>query len=371
MVLPPLLVALAALTVLWPVAASPFEPHLLPRSGPWFEGWFLRVVDPAAERSVAVIVGSFQPKGQPLLASTWAAALVSEGALGTTKAEQVFPDQASVTITDRGQSVTREPSREQAAVFSWASELGRFDVNDGNATLDFAFPSGLSFSVSLTGRVPWDPSCPNACGPEGYVARLPQRLVPTHYFVHSVASRAAYRLNGVAGSGYAHQEANYGARFPAAWVWVQGIAEDGRTQLVLTGGDFTIAGVTTRQFVIGYRSQRRSWNFRNVNSDRIHSKTDACNGTLSVSAMSACGRRRFEVLVTAPPPSFSKALYFPTPYGFSNDPGCVESYQATAVVQLFEDDSDKPAEHATLRQVALEFGGGDRCPARRWKTIIL
>ena len=32
------------------------------------------------------------------------------------------------------------------------------------------------------------------------------------------------------------QEMNYGARFPTAFVWSQGISDGGTTQLVLTGG---------------------------------------------------------------------------------------------------------------------------------------
>ena len=32
------------------------------------------------------------------------------------------------------------------------------------------------------------------------------------------------------------QEMNYGKRFPSAFVWSQGIADGGTTQLVLTGG---------------------------------------------------------------------------------------------------------------------------------------
>ena len=32
------------------------------------------------------------------------------------------------------------------------------------------------------------------------------------------------------------QEMNYGRRFPQAFVWVQGTADGGRSQLLLTGG---------------------------------------------------------------------------------------------------------------------------------------
>lgn len=37
----------------------------------------------------------------------------------------------------------------------------------------------------------------------------------------------------------------------------------------------------------------------------------------------------------APEGSFGSAIYVPTPGGFSNAPGCVESYAATATFRLY------------------------------------
>lgn len=37
----------------------------------------------------------------------------------------------------------------------------------------------------------------------------------------------------------------------------------------------------------------------------------------------------------APEGSFGSAIYVPTPDGFSNEPGCVESYAATARFRLY------------------------------------
>ena len=38
--------------------------------------------------------------------------------------------------------------------------------------------------------------------------------------------------------------------------WVEGISSDGSSQLLLTGGAFTLAELTARQFLLAYRSPR-------------------------------------------------------------------------------------------------------------------
>ncbi|CAE7618182.1 unnamed protein product [Symbiodinium pilosum] len=118
--------AVVCTAVLAPLAqASPFEPFPVRADGPWFEGWFTRITDPKENRSVAVIVASYQAKGSINFTSSWAAALVSH-ANGTVLTEQVFPAQSSVRITDRGQPVTQQLPRDQPAIFEVESEIGRW-----------------------------------------------------------------------------------------------------------------------------------------------------------------------------------------------------------------------------------------------------
>jgi len=291
--------------------------------------------------------------------SSWAAAIVSHPN-GSSYTEQAFPDQASVKITDRGQPITKDLPDKQVAVFEVASALGHLNVNDTTARLNFTFPSGLRIAANLSARVPWDSSCPENCGPEGWAGHLPSVLLPTHYFVQTVASKAEYTLNDVAGAGFAHQEANYGGFFPDAWTWVQGMSADGKTQLVLTGGAFTIAGVTIRQFILAYRSPKFHWDFRNINLDRISATVDGCKSTVHLSAKTPLGHRHLELSVSASNDTFSEPLYFPTPTGWSNSPGSVESYKATASIKLFES-SGRLVEAAEISQTALEFGGTYRC----------
>merc|ERR1712113_1370138 len=72
------------------------------------------------------------------------------------------------------------------------------------------------------------------------------------------------------------------------------------------------------------------------------------------------GERHLELEVSAPGNTFSDPLYFPTPEGWSNDPGSVESYKAMASVKLFKR-SGELLEAVDISQTALEFGGSYRC----------
>lgn len=312
-------------------------------------------MDFQSNRSVAIICGSFQDRQSRDFSSSWVAILVTQPD-GSMYTEQIFPDQKSINITDHGYPVKLPPRAASTPVFEWRSSLGFLKVNGSNSRLSFSFPSGVSFAVESEGRVPWNPRCADSCGPEGWVRKFP---LPTNYFVHSLASPASYVINNFHGQGFLHQETNYGARFPSAWVWIQGISADGKIQLVVTGGAFTVAGVTTRQYVLGFRSENLQWDFRNVDLDVIDATIDGCSGQAMIQAKSRDGERRIELKASAPNASFSAPIYFPTVDGWSNNPGSVESYVARVTVGLFEKSSILDA--IEFYNVALEFGGGYRC----------
>ncbi|CAK9097360.1 unnamed protein product [Durusdinium trenchii] len=213
---------------------------------------------------------------------------------------------------------------------------------------EFVFPSGRRFTAWLEDVAPW--------APEGWIGRLPDAVMPTHYFVRSLRSSSKYQLDMKTGKGFGHQEMNYGRRFPQAFVWVQGTADGGRSQLLLTGGRFTISGITSQHYILTYRSRERSWDFRSIDLHRFRSEVDGCNGTLLLTALS--GHRRLELRVSAPAESFSEQIYVPTTDGFSREPGSSESHTALAVVRLYDRRKGlRPIEYAIFRQAALERNG--------------
>eukprot|EP00929_Paragymnodinium_shiwhaense_P079551 TRINITY_DN41459_c0_g1_i2.p1 TRINITY_DN41459_c0_g1~~TRINITY_DN41459_c0_g1_i2.p1 ORF type:complete len:922 (-),score=130.07 TRINITY_DN41459_c0_g1_i2:102-2867(-) len=325
---------------------------------PWFNGWCTRITDEAAQRSITLILGTFQAAFSQGWDETYVAVLVASpnGSLHT---EQAFPDPATVSI-EHGGKKTLKLAPHDLASFVWKSSLGTLSVNGSSSKLDFVFPSGLEVAADLTDRVPWDAARARA-GPEGWAGRLPPSLLPTHYYVHSLGSAAEYTVNGEAGSGFAHQEANYGQRFPVAFVWIQGVTDRGSSQLLLTGGKFTIAGVTAEQYIVAYRSPNIQWNFRSINLDKLVASVDSCGGAFSIVATSRDGRRRLEISVTAPKQTFSEPVYIPTANGFSNAPGSVESHTATATLRAYMDNSEVAAEAVNFEHTALEFGGEYVC----------
>jgi hypothetical protein len=249
----------------------------------------------------------------------------------------------------------REPNR--AGPEGWLGRTGLLPCHyfvhsfASPATYDLAFPAnGFPATQPPAGQPPASPN-PSPVSRLGGMSgfRLGSRPSPP---VH------------MTGHGLTHIERNYGDAFPRAWVWAQASAPPpAAAQLVLTGGQFVIGPIETQSFVIGLRAAAAAldgghppsqsdgaggssnggrhagsknspaalvWNFRSTDGDAIHHERDACAGRLFVEATSRGGGRRLRVRLSAPPPSFGARIPVPTAGGFSAEPGCRESYNATA-----------------------------------------
>eukprot|EP00054_Salpingoeca_dolichothecata_P039009 m.15053 g.15053 ORF g.15053 m.15053 type:complete len:226 (+) comp9475_c0_seq1:531-1208(+) len=223
----------------------------------------------------------------------------------------------------------------------------------------------ITLEANLTQRIPWSRKAPNSAGPEGWI---PDDLLPCHYYVQSLGSKAEFEFKDPSASfslssqGQAHMEANWGTFFPVSWLWSEGMSQDDSFQFVYTGGDFQIGTITTVQNVLAIRGgvENLDWDFRNVDLDSFNVTTSACQGTMTIHAKSADGHREVVVHASAPFDSFSDRLYFPTKHGFQNTPGCVESYIATMSFDFYDHKRNK---HWTreLKNNALEFGGKKMC----------
>uniref|UniRef100_A0A7S4PYL0 AttH domain-containing protein n=1 Tax=Alexandrium monilatum TaxID=311494 RepID=A0A7S4PYL0_9DINO len=338
---------------LTPAVASPFDPHPAQRSGPFFDGWFTRIVDHERGVSAAVIIGSFQPARDGSFNSTWVALLHRGAGSNTTVVEQHFLDQSDVRVESRSL-----PEPGYVSNFTWRSTRGELEVNDSAALLSFAFDS-LHVRARLSARVPWSAEAPDAAGPEGWVRRLP--ALTCHYYVHSLASRAEYTLTPAGGSaiegrGHAHMEGNYGRTFPQGWIWLQAIGASGGVQVVLTAGRFLSLGpLGISAVVMAYRSPQLHWDFRTTDLDAICWRGSAAGGWFSAVARHWTRDEELRLTVQAPPGSFSDRLYFPTRSGFSDTPGCRESYSAVVDVVAYR--RGVALERQRVPLAALEFGG--------------
>jgi len=339
--------------------ASPFNPHIFPGRGSFFEGWYWRHIDHVNNRSVAVIMGSL---GEGEFTQSWAAMLYNDN--GKVETEQIFPGNASVGLgPSRILPVSRDPGLVLPADFRYKSQAGFFDVVDDKAELEMQFPS-WKFKGQVTGRrVPWSEKKPNGDGPESYLAHL-QALLPCHYFVHSLASEATYTLESSVGKkdkqgkGFVHLETNYGQAFPSAWAWGEGVSFDGETQFVFTAGKFTIGGINAANFAFAFRSPERNLTFRSPDLNQFAMNDQACKGVLRLEAYDIMHKVVLDL--SAEISTFSQPLYFPTHSGFSNHPGCVESFSAHGVVSVYGPLGNLlQKNHFPLS--ALEFGGKYMC----------
>ncbi|CBN77444.1 conserved unknown protein [Ectocarpus siliculosus] len=327
-----------------------------------------------------------------------------------------FPPADTVTILCRGEPVNGVPNLRDDPSFTWEADgIGSFAVDGDKGRLSFQLPE-LSVAASFRYRQPWSEERPNSAGPEGWLQRT--GLLPLHYFVQSMGSEAGYSLKAtgapraVVGRGSIHMEANYGESFPTGWVWAQGcsatkglcgnVFRDGELtnpdggsaqeasagrraaggkadglggskkdsatpRFVLTGGRFVIGPITTTSFVLAFRSERHNWNFRTTDLDRIVVTASRKDHRLTLVAKSWGDNRVLKADIRAPEGSFGSAIYVPTPEGFSNAPGCVESYAATARFRLYTkgdklegDGVTRPLvlrEEVEFKLAALEFGG--------------
>lgn len=396
----------------------PFEPQPLPSSNrsQWFEGWFVRLVDHDAKASVALILGSLRRRQEALghndshtlgartSRTEHCSELLHRREHGRTCALPVGTDDFdehilvlayrnrrgrhhTYTAHLHGPGVTLSgPSREAGAGWSsdgggpqmvwWSRRHGGMAVHGNTASIDVTLPGGLTLVANISGpRVAWSDVSPDREGPEGWLART--GLLPCHYFVHTFGSRTTYRLRhgtrrAFAGIARSHMERNYGDTFPAGYTWAQASAQGGAAYLVLTGGLFVVGPLTTRSYIVGLRAppggvtdDGLSWDFRSTDLDRIRALRRPCAGKLELNATARNGRRRLLLRLSAPPDSFGAPMPIPTEDGFSNQPGCRESYAAIAhVVALVRRSVTSMWEEQLRLSVplaTLEFGGTWQC----------
>jgi hypothetical protein len=317
-----------------------------PPLGPFFHGWFTRVLDSRQNISVVVICGEYCEDGIPR--QTYMHASVNGG-----------PDAyMSSSAVDNSSACTSENKH-------YRNSLGFVVVEDNCTKINL---SNDKFELRLTtsGRVPWTTDTGTIGGPEGWLGY--SGLLPCRYSVHSLGSEGCFVLRRkgsgeelLRGSGLAHLESNQGSSFPAGWVWAQGFGTQAGDSLVVVGGDFMVGSLCIRTWILRVSYSGRVWIMRSTDFDRIAYRTDPYHGRVQLTAVSRSGKLKVVVDICSRKPcaSFeSPPLFVPTRRGFSNSPGCRETYTATARVAVFEYEGDKFVQKKMIEyiNVALEFG---------------
>ncbi|PRP79166.1 hypothetical protein PROFUN_13116 [Planoprotostelium fungivorum] len=338
-----------------------YDPHV-PFSGSdsWFEGWYTRIVDVKNGRSFASCAGSFCAGGKGCDGMSdqpgYLAFIHQDHNENRFQVEEMFPEHTKITLGQPPSSIDENPnSQTPARVFTWQADgVGLFT----NESIKLNMPEkNIRFTAEMTDPVYWDTENPGE-GPEGIVSYFP---LQQHWFVYSLRSQVKYVYNGpqgtMIGTGYAHQEKNWGSSFPSEWVWLHGISQDGNSQLVLSGGNVPIVGgLSVHAWLVGLRSEKYDLDFRPQDLPTLFvPEVDACNGKFKMDVTHLTQRLIIEV--AAPVDTFVD-LAIPTANGFVKN-GCVESYSAKITVSVYSWGS--LVDTIIFERSAIEFGAGYMC----------
>ena len=135
--------------------------------------------------------------------------------------------------------------------------------------------------------------------------------------------------------------------FPSGWIWAQGVTCGNKESLSVVAGKFTVGMVSPLNFIVHYRyhdgrdSQRIT--FRSTDGHRFRYRMDGVGGRASIVMTSFLSKRKL-VLTLAPQgggglsdlSTFGNPIYIPTAKGFSNRPGCKETYTAVASIRYYQ-----------------------------------
>ena len=392
---PSLLFLLSSLSLPSKGSASPLNPQTISLSGPFFQGWLMRTVDHRVNTSFILIVGSFanNSKKRKLNHKQNDRDRVDQErqeydehyifcgvcmADGTSRHFHALPRSEDVTITGGKTSSLSLPfPHENELNITWdAKGYGKFEFNTNECNAFFHFEDNeddgtlLDLRMKVVGREPWNRGN-SLAGPEGWLGYT--TLLPCHYYVHTTCSNCEYDLiytkrRGkrevvTSSTGLTHMEGNYGTFFPKGWTWAQGVSAPSSASssesFSLVGGLFVIGGIQPVNWVIYIRAQDKHWEFRTTGGSQIKYRVSSSSGSVEVNATTPFRNQRLHMTIrskNASPVDFSPAIYIPTAEGFSNKPGCRETYTAFATATIY-DSQDAIVKEMTFDLSALEFGG--------------
>lgn len=370
---------------------SPLNKQNIEISGPFFQGWLVRIIDHREDLSLICIVGSFSAHKEAKYSQHYVFSAVNG---------QDMKEHAELFVDPENVLICGGENKLQELDITWnSSSVGGFKFNDVTCTGNFTFPNRFSVQFQTAGRMKWAKSRMSFSGPEGWLG-LTSALLPCHYSVHSTGSNCTYRIQRfdtsmvrpssvrkagllnrmlnwrrsdasfaastskeIEGEGFAHIEGNHGSSFPEGWIWSQGIALNNSASYSLVLGKFGIAGLTPTTCILYLR--RRGGGtvvVRTTDFDRVTFTTNASDGSVSLNATSLLKQCRLEMSIETAgdaEKAFGVTVQIPTAKGFSQYPGCKETYTAQTRIKYTDLSSRRSSatEEYLFPLSALEYGG--------------
>ena len=327
------------------------QPHPVAVQGPWFEGWYYRLTDPSQKLSLAIIGTAAYRDTLPQ--PGYKAILFQHPKENRLMSFEKFPT-AQITL--------HSPPHD----FQWKEDaknwLSRSEVQ--LEARDTEKDTQIKIQMLRTSQSPW--SQYSWWGPSGWAHLI--SLLPLQWFVDNVGGQGTYRVelerNGefevFEGSGFLHQEKNWGEAFPLSWIWVQGHSATGRSSLALAGGRTTLGGIPKTTYLFGYRAPHLHVDL-NLALDAatfFDLKSAPCRGKLIFQGQNKF--HRVSLRAAAPLESFT-SVAIPTEKGYQKNGG-IESFIAEVEIEIHLKpqtpfSKEKILVKETLPLSALEFGG--------------
>ncbi len=324
-------------------------PHAVSTRGPWFEGWYYRLYDPARQVSIVVIATSAYQDGAPV--PGYLATLIQLPDESSPRTDEAYPTDHRV----RRLSPPRVASGARDESFVWSTSEA--ELSESRVLIR---QSALQLEIQAHERRAWPDWL--GLGPWGLLNLIPG--LPLYWHVDNTGGRASYRLTDhrgdlpvvIEGEGFLHQEKNWGEVFPKAWMWLQGLSSDGEASLAVAGGLLDLRLINVNSFVVGFRKGRDAYLFSPPSdpSTQFQFRSNSCAGEFELEATNRDYRMTLKAI--APPDSFSY-VSIPTDSGYQANGG-IESFRAKIRVDVYRNDffSRRRLESFTFDNAALEFG---------------
>lgn len=348
--------------------SNQFDPHVYPDVGPFFEGWYMRLIDFSTNNSYGLLFGhvlsiqSTNSSSPKVLASLLHRNHCIENN-NTCKlySSNVVCRSKDLNVTVRDAPVIKNPDDKSPPHFTWQTPFGLFTQTNNITTFHFDFGKYI-FRGRIGQPVPWGP---DGEGPEGWIDKLP--FVPLHWFVFSLRSPVIqYELLNVqtgqlvgGTNGVVHMEKNWGNSFPKGWIWSQGVSRH-NISFALSGGLVSLGEITTTQYLMGYRNLAKNLNLNYRPGNAMFSAThNGCGGLFEIKVYGLL--HEIHLSASADLSTFSDCLYGPEITGFRQ--ACIESYDAIINITVFKREflSLKKIDTQIIKFSALEFGGKYTC----------
>lgn len=291
----------------------------------YFEGWYIKIVDPTERFAFAFIPGiSFDAEGK-----THAFLQVMDGK----NKRAVYHDFAAVDF--------------QPAVDKFYLDLGKNQFSAASLSLDLPDIRG---SVSFKNTTPW-PKMLGAPGVMGWYS-----FVPFMECKHGVVSlfhhlEGGLEINGeyvdfTDGIGYI--EKDWGRSFPAAYVWLQcnHFNHDSPVSLMASVAKIPWLGTHFIGFLVGFYFEKKLYRFATYTGAKRTTRTEGQTATMTFES----GKNRLEIKATQPP---GVDLVSPLPHGMAGKVN--ESLEATVGVKFYR--NGKLIFSDTGRNAGMEIAG--------------